>query len=433
MATKLIGAVEIATEGSFGSIGTGGVPDGTGLGAYVSMEIADLAQIIPIGDPLQIDRNGPRCGRYFTAPEPVRADPDGQVIRRAQTTIDFWLRPRGEGATFATYPDMPAYRLLRTRWETLEAALNEMDRVAVGTATDNTWTPTAPTDFDVGQMVRKSSGSLAQYSAVTCADVTTPLITVSPAFAAAPVPGEAVYPLTTLFVPRCGGDPDTLETVALRLTGDGWVATCYGCYMTAMTITGVSDATRGWRVSATVQCDWVEYSTTASAPPVFIQADGQIVHSLAAGVVQSVDFESLTAPAALAREFTPCADEWTLTLTWAMGQSQCDLSWLGLAKAEAVDLDATLEIITGAYEPDYSADYAGRLFRNTLVGGSAYDGAAGEGACIFLPAAVLMEDPIKPDVGKDYLRTALRLKPGYYAGDGATTRIGNSLIRLGLG
>ena len=184
----------------------------------------------------------------------------------------------------------------------------------------------------------------------------------------------------------------------------------------------------------TVQCDWVEYVATAT-PPVYLQADGQVVHSLGAGVVQSIDYQqaAMTAPAALAREYTPCEDQWTLTLAWTMGQAGCGLSWLGLSKPEAVNTETTLELTTGDYEDAYADDYAGGAARNLIIGGSAYDGSAGEGAVIFIPAALLAMDPVKPDVGQDYLRTMLDYRAGRYGGDDGVTRAANSSFRLGLG
>jgi hypothetical protein len=151
--------------------------------------------------------------------------------------------------------------------------------------------------------------------------------------------------------------------------------------------------------------------------------------------------------AALARALTPCVDAWSLSLQWTMAQRGCGSSWLGRAKPEATDMEASLELHLSDID-DLAAlteDYRLQRYRMLVLGGSCYDGAAGEGAALVVPAAHLKEEPAKPDVGADNLRTRLVYGLGEWRGDetsyAATPpptqredgRLLNTLLRLGLG
>jgi hypothetical protein len=437
MASKHIVSIEVATEGAYGSVGTAGYPDGTGLGAWASMEIADRAQIVPIGDAVQVDRMDPRTGAYGIAPEPIIPGAGVSPVRRATLTVDTYFRPRGAGTVYPTYSTHPVYRLLRTRFGVLVAPLVSASDPVAGLIDANSHTPTVIGDYTDGQIFRHSQGAtLSQYSAVTEATAVGPLVTYSPALAAALAAAQVVCPLTTLYIlPQAGIEPAgmALQSVALRLRGDGWEAIAYGCTLTGLTITGADGDGRTVRLSMTIDCPWVEYDSTPTAPVVPTYADGQLCHSLGSPVVISEDVAGFTAPEALAREYTPCADAWTCTIAWQTTAPGCGSSWLGRGRLEANAIDVDLELFLHDYSDDYAADWAGRLFRQVMLGFSAYDGAANEGGALFLPSAYLKEEPIKPDVGTDLLRTRLHYGAGRYSGDVGVNDGANSSLRLAWG
>jgi hypothetical protein len=436
MASKKIIELAIAVEGSYGSIGVDGYPDGTGLGAFVAMEVADDAQLIPFGDAVQIERKDAKGGAWAIAPEPIMPSDSTAPLRRAKVTLSAWHRPLGVASAFASYAAMPLFQILRTRWGVSVSAPGNFDPVAAQ-INANSHTPTVVADYVIGQILQYSPGSLAQYTGITEATAVGPLVKYSPALSAALAAGQAVDPMTTLYLmPQSGVEPAgmSLLSLAVRLRGDGYEAIGYGVTLESMRLVGVSgeNDARAWLYELTLDVPWVEYNPALTAPGPDVVADGRIVHSLGAPAVLSADVSTFTAPAGLAREYTPCVYEWSLAVAWQLEAPGCGSTWIGRGRPEAVAITADLEMFLADYNSDYREDWRFRKFRQIVLGGSAYDDQ-GEGGCLFLPAAVLAEEPIKPDVGTDLLRTRLHYRPGRYSGDNANTLIANSSIRLGWG
>ena len=446
MASKHIVGIRIATEGSYGSVGANGYPDGTGLGAWTGMEIADRAQIVPVGDPLQDERMGARDGWWGRPAEPVKPGAALQPIRRAQITIDQYVRPRGVGTTWATYAASPIGKILGSRLRLLDVPA--ASSFAAAGVNERLINGVHPDSFATGQALRVTRGGAAQYVGTTRVEQAGGFaadIFFAPGLGAVPGAAETYFPLACFFQPR-PDDSTNLPSFALELSGMGWEATCYACTLSALTLT-MEEATRAWRLSYTIDSDWVDYTTAAALPPVEQVTDGQIVHGLAAPLVMSSPWTDATVPnylsATLNRDLTLCVDAFTLSMSWTMATKGCGNTWLGRTKPEAVDMEATLEIVVPEYLPALATDYSLRRYRNLMLGGSCYNAAGGEGACLHIPAAYLTEEPIKPDVGADYLRTRLVYAPGRWPSDNPDTGVSppqlydttcaNTPIRLSLG
>jgi hypothetical protein len=444
MASKHIVGIEVADEATYGSVGTAGYPDGTGLGAWAPMEIADRAQLVPVGDPVFSERSDPRDNWHGTPPEPVVADAGG-VVRRGQLQVDTWVRPRGDGTVYPTYAAHPLVKILSTRMGLLDVPLAYSFSPA-SVAGLGAITAVHGNNFAPGQALRLQQSGVAQYLWTTQVDEHAPMadeiIRWSPELGALPILADVIFPLPTLVQRR----PDFAapsSSVALRVTGHGWRATCYGCVLSAISLT-MQEGSRAWRLSLTIEIDWVTYSTPGTLPALPVYGDGQIVHGLAAPMVLSVPFNAVAgAGVSLARSLTPCVDSFTLSCQWQLAQRGCGASWLGRQVPEATDLDCSLEVIVPEYLPALADDYRLRRYRNLVMGGSAYDGTAGEGACFYLPAAYLAEEPIKPDVGADNLRTRLMYRPGAWTADASSGGVPppqvrdnsalNTIFRLALG
>jgi hypothetical protein len=437
MASKHIGSIAVGVEASYGSV-SGGVPGALALAsAFVSMELADRAQITPYGDTVATERMDARDGFYGLPPEAV-VNATAGPMRRATITLDAWFRPIGGPGAIAAYAGHPLYRLLRTRFDEHLPAVGASDPVAAPLGTVNQFTPTVAGDYTIGEVLRlvtAAAPAMSRYTTVTDKTVA-PLVICSPALDVAPPVGTIVYPLPTLHIPR-NFYPTTFPTCALRINGANYQYECYGVVMTSLTITGVSDDGRAVRVSMELDAGWLVdkldgYTPVDILPEVV--AAGSICHSLAADAVISADVGT-SAPAAVARTFTPCLDAWTLKVTWTMVYPGCGSSWLGRSTPEAVDMDVELEMVLSDYDASWelAGDFAARRQRTVLLGFSGGDGGPGEGGAICIPAAYQKVDGFKPTTDGDSLRQRLVYGAGRYSGDDDTTTLANSILRIAFG
>jgi hypothetical protein len=434
MASKYIGSIAVGVETSFGSVANG-TPGALALASgYVSMELADRAQITPYGETVATERMDARDGFYGVPPEAVKGL--GVIMRRAKVTIDAWVRPiGGPVGAIATYAGHPLYRLLRTRFDEHLPAVGASDPVAAPLGTVTQFSPTVAGDYTIGEVLRivtAAAPSVSRYTTVT--DKTgAPLVICSPALNVAPPVGSTVYPLPTLHIPRAGST--SLKTCALQINGTIYQYDCYGVVMESLTLTGVSDDGRNVRASMVLDCSWVfDQEGPVSGPVPEVVAAGSLCHSLAADSVISED-AGTTTPATLARKFTPCLDAWTLKVSWTMVYPGCGASWLGRSTPEAVDMDVELEMVLSEYDTswDLAADFGARTQRTVLLGFSGGDDGPGEGGAVVIPAAYQKVDGFKPTTDGESLRQKLVYGAGRYSGDDDTTGLANSILRIALG
>ena len=431
MATKHIGSVGVATESTFGSIASAtGLPSISGL-AYRYLELMDLAQLVTPGEPILTDATDSRTGLYGTAPEPATIN--GVQRRQGTVTLDTPWRPIGSKTEFSTYADMPLQRILRTALGTYLRTDTAADAV-VGTATTTEWRPTTTADFAVGQLLRTVIGGRAEFSAMS-SDDGTPDMNNSPAWSTAPT-GLSIFPMRVNYLPA-NGMPST-ESVALRLDGDGWRSYCFGCVLTQIAVT-MDETSRMVKISMTLDCTHVVDDHAAASIQATDYADGHLCHQMQSYLV--IGGTGWTTPGgpstpAIQTRATLCVDAFTLTIDLTRGPVGCGESIIGRSNTELVNAAVTLEVVAGSTTSSYDDDLWDGRYRNVLLGFTGGDPSdAGEGGCIYLPAAFLNVDASIRDMGKDVTRTRLVWSPGPYGGDDAANcpdDLENSILRLGL-
>lgn len=436
--SKHIGSIAVGIENNYCSVANG-VPGAAALSsAFVSMELADRAQITPYGEPVVTERMSARDGMYGQPPEPVRVGSTDSIMRRATITLDAWYRPiGGPVGSIATYPGMPLYRLLRTRFDEHLPAVGTSDPVAAPLGTAGQWTPTVAGDYTIGEVLRVVTAAAPHQSRYTTVTDKTaaPLIICSPQLDAAPPVGTVVYPLPTLHLPRAGST--SLLTCALQINGEQYQATCYGVVMTGLSINGTSDDGRAVRVSMTLDAGWVEYDPAGSPPAPEVLPSGAICRSLSADAVLSVPVDGSAAPVSAARAYEAlggslCLDAWTVQVAWTMAYPGCGGAWSGRATPEATDVDVTAELTLSRYTVD-NLDFNDRAHRTLVLGMSAADDGPGEGGCVVVPAAYRKSEGLMATTDGELLRQKLTLGAGRYAGDDDTTGLANSILRIALG
>lgn len=346
MPSSAIRLLEIARETSYMSR-VNGVPDASGLG-FTSTEFADASQVVAIGTTITETYNAGKIG-YGTNPGAPLIDPTlGQAVKSGTLTVDFLLRGGVDDVTGNT----SLMCLLGTRG-------NHMQRERLS-ATANVSQYGVPT-FAASQsaprfFAYKMADGRVNYG--VCGTGTTPsLCEPRPDLGAAltgtkTVSGGTVSTngdLYEYFIPAVGTEsaldytsPANLRyTCALRLTGDGWQQICYGCSLTALTISADGDG-RAIKLSCTIDCPCVVDIDSSDIEPVsypFVDA-GPVLHSL--GSPFTVNVTGTSSSFTVANSF--CVSAWSLTLTWTTAGASCGSYWQGRAPLEATNLEATLSL-----------------------------------------------------------------------------------------
>jgi hypothetical protein len=442
VSTTAIRTVEVALE----SGGTGfanidvltGAPSTTGL-TYVQME-CERASLTPFGEPILQERMDARAGPHTFAPEYDTAVVSGSRASRLQGTVELTMVLRTLGDTsipaaglFDVYTGatgIPWVNILNTMWaaDTNSGTGNLSDAVAFGGAVSvNEWQPTIFGAFATGNLVALPIDDRIEWSAVT--DVPANVI-VSPAFSRGPtdVSGDILRPARTFYPPN---DLSTAlgSSLSLKIDGADWQWLAFGCRAEVMKI-----ARRGrmMTVSFTIRCAHIEPSSGSDLAD-FRTAEGSVAHqsdcyTVLGSTTSPTDGNS--APVQIGRSTIP-VDEFEFTATQPLVARGTTEGLVGVSEWEVGD-DPTYEMSMTASVPDngISLDMVDMNARSVLVGFGPH--GTGEGAAIYMPAAVMTTSPQVRDLGNGIVRQKLTYKNARWYGDSTGIETAHTSVRLGL-
>lgn len=405
MSSTQLRSLEIAQETTFcGLSASQTTPTDTGL-SYTVVDFLDLTQLLVEGEALVDDPSGLRGGLYSNPVRPV--DIGGDTPVRGSFSFDFYLRAWESS-------DHGIVDLLKTRFDlTASASVSS----TISTATDSTQAVTCSTavSTSAGGVVcaehdgLRIYGYVCAYTSGTSHVVTPNLVSRGAAI------GDAYDGCWTLKLPT-QGLPSTASSVAIKITGQGWTQKCYGCTLTSLSMTGGGDS-RGVRCTATVDCAYVE--TTTSGTPQVLASDSSlsVLHQLASPLGLGEDFALTTGTFAsgvdadtLSTLPSQCVDEWTCTIEFTTAFASCGSYIVGRSRAETVQANITLAMSLGslAAYTEFESQWQSQNARTVLLGFS----GDGVGGAIAIPAAVVSEFTPAPDLGSDFARTSITLAPG---------------------
>lgn len=418
MASSNIRALEIAIEPSYCNL-VNGLPSTTGL-TFQSVEFIDAAQVSPISETMQESEEGGKGGYYGIAPDVVQTS-DGQIIKKGEITLDFYLRARGDSNIYEGLRGLLGTRFLI------------YDALSVGANITLVSGNTISVDdegFTIGDIiaVQDAPNSPCFYAHVvdiTLDPVADPKLTIIPSLEEVAAVGNFVKVLADFRLPTFGGDPvrsgqsispystTSFPTCCMRLTGDGWRQVCYGCQLTALTISGTDGDSRAVKLSATVNVAYAE-DVAAATPPVGVRYGSQIEHSLAAPLMVSASYIDTAPTTSITASAQPCVDEWTLTLTWTCESSNCGNLWLGKAPLEAVGLEASLDMYLGGttQQTNLMNQFKASEYCAISLGFNA-DLQGDTGGAVIIPAAYIANGSVSTvDLGSGFIRTHIEFGIG---------------------
>lgn len=415
MASSNIRALEIAIEPSYCNL-SDGIPSTSGL-AFQSVEFIDAAQVSPISETMQENEEGGKGGYYGIAPDVVQTS-GGQIIKKGEITLDFYLRARGDSEM---YDGLRA--LLGTRFVLNNSAGASAAITAISTNTITIDDDIAAVGDVIAVQSSDNSNAPCFYAHVVAVDNSTTL-TLVPSLEGVVAVDDTVRVLCDFRLPTFGGDPvrqgstapystTNLPTCCIRLTGDGWRQVCYGCQLTALTISGTDGDSRAVKLSATVNVAYAE-DVAAATPPVGVRYGSQIEHSLAAPLMVSDAYLDSAPTTSITASAQPCVDEWTLTLTWTCESSNCGNLWLGKAPLEAVGLEASLDMYLGgtSQQTNLMNQFKASEYCAVALGFNA-DLSGSTGGAILIPAAYIANGTVSTvDLGSGFIRTHVEMGIG---------------------
>lgn len=410
MPSSAIRRLEIAGESSYMSRGSDGEPTIDGLN-FESVELADATQVVAIGNTQTLDVDT-SSGGFGHVPGEALIDPvSGLPVRSGTMTVDFYLRGGLQTA------NKGLRRLLSSRLKLTSAAAS-----VVSSSVSTAGVVTVSTALGTGKFDAYTlpDGRVTYGVTTNATGTVTPATTHSATYTGRGISATSGSSLLSQWEqPASGGDPIPLGsgTVALRITGDGWQQVCFGCAMTALTITADGDG-RAIKCSATIDCPYVadvpmEDMETPDWPTV---TEGPVLHSLGSPLLCT--YTNGENPA---WDEAYCVASWTLTLSWTTAGSACGSYWAGRAPLEATALDATLQMTIGhpsEASRQFFADawQSGSKIAITLpFGGDLSSGASPRpwGGAVVIPAAYVSNgDVLIPDLGSDAIQTTVELKAG---------------------
>lgn len=426
MPSSAIRRLEIAGESSYMSRGSDGEPSIDGLN-FESVELANATSVVAIGNTQTLDVDT-SSGGFGHVPGEALMDPvSGLPVRSGSMSIEFYLRGGLQTAKKGLR------RLLSSRLKTTSAS------ASVGSASVSTaGVVTVSTALGSGKFDAYTlpDGRVTYGITTNSSGAVTPATQHDTGYTGRGITATSGTSLLSQWEqPSSGGDPIPLGsgTVALRLTGDGWQQVCFGCAMTALTITADGDG-RAIKCTATVDCPYVadipmEDIVDPDWPTV---TEGPVLHSLGSPLLC---YDGQATGDNPTWDEAYCVASWTLTMTWTTAGSACGSFWAGRAPLEATALDTTLQMTIG-HPSDISRDFfagawqGGHKISITLpFGGDLSSGASPRpwGGAIVIPAAYVSNgDVLIPDLGSDAIQTTVELK----AGQPASSTL--PLIMLGL-
>lgn len=418
MPSSAIRQLDIAHEDSYMSRGANGEPDATGLD-WEACELADASAVVAIGTTQTLQYNTATGGFAHPVGEALIDPQSGEPVRSGTLTIDWYLRGGIEsGATNAGLRWLLSSRLLA---QSNSAVINAASVTTGGVVTVTGGTPVKgrPLAYTYGD------GRVTYGIASNTSGANLPTRTYGAAITGRGiVPASSGTALINQWVqPATGADPITYgeNTVALRLTGDGWQQLCFGCSMTALTITAEGDG-RAIRCSATVDCPYVvDVDAADIETPAWPDPDeGPVLHALGSPAVIGAAYDNASGSTA------PCISTWSVSLSWTTAGSACGSYWSGRAPLEATALETTISLTIG--HPAESlrqllASYwqNGTKFSVELPFGGDLSASANPrpwGGAIIIPAAyVTSGDVLIQDLSGDAIQTSAELTAGLPADD----------------
>ena len=417
MPSSAIRQLDIAPEVSYMSRGANGEPDATGLD-WEACELADASAVVAIGTTQTLQYNTATGGFAHPVGEALIDPQSGEPVRSGTLTIDWYLR----GGIDQGDADLGLRRLLTTRLllQSNNASVTTASVTTGGVVTYGSGTPVKgrPLAYQL------SDGRVTYGIATNTTGSNLPTRTYAAAISGrGVVPGAGGGQISQWVQPATGADPITYgsNTVALRLTGDGWQQLCFGCSMTALTITAEGDG-RAIRCSATVDCPYVvdvdaaDIETPAWPDP----AEGPVLHALGSPAVIGASYYNGGSSTA------PCVSTWSVSLSWTTAGSACGSYWSGRAPLEATALETTISLTIGHPAEDLRQVLAsywknGSKFTVELPFGGDVSASASPrpwGGAIIIPAAyVTSGDVLIQDLSGDAIQTSAELTAGLPADD----------------
>jgi len=428
-------SLSIASEnGSFGSLGTNGIPSFSTL-SFTSIP-CERDPIIISGEPVVSERNDARDGAYFVPPEPDTVYNGSNRVRRRTGQIVCRVDLTTIGSTPADYSTNYLGLLLGAGFLTQIPSSNAKADTPSAIADVNTFTPSAAfSATDIGTLISTSISGRAEYSAITNNDVSGD-VTVSPAYSSTSF--TDVRGLQTWYTPSRGTAGTYGDSVAFRIDGNNFRSYAYGCVLETLNITLDNGRLMGEFTfnSAFITDDHgnaagpVEPSYNDGAAPFFRGAYTVISNGSPASLSNGTTQETQ------GRIALDCED-FSLTVTNTLTPLGHSNSVLAMSNMEITDISVELSLTLSTVNTTIADDFFNRAVRQVVVGtGPQGDG---KGCAIMLPAAMLTVDPSVYDVsGNDIVRQQLTYQQSRYAGDisGAAvyeSNAGCSPFRLGLG
>lgn len=427
MPSTAIKRLDIAIESSYMSRA-----DGSAIPVepsdWTPCEFCDASQIVAFGSTQTLETNA-STGGFGKNPGEALIDPyTGLPVKSGSMTIDFYLRgglTDGQAGLLA---------LLWTRF-----AYDQKAAAAANAAVSDDGTVTfgaAPTKLQF-LAYAMDDGRVTYGLADTAAASTSlyPNRTYADSYS-----GRAIAPATagtsklvTWKINPEGADPFSLgaRSVALRLTGDDWQQICYGCVMTALTISCDGDG-RAIKCSATVDCPYIEDIPVddQSDPEFPIVTAGPVLHSLGS---PSAFYASQGNDNLDGLGGGPCLSAWSIQLNWTTAGAACGSYWNGRGPLEATALEATADITIGSL-PYASIEFFKEAWKAkdplcVLIpfGGDLSGGASPRpwGGAIVLPGAIVANgDFTNPDLSGDAVQMQIQLQLS------GTATLTNSLLPL---
>ena len=411
---KFRGSVSIATESSYGSLDSDGLPSTGGL-SFAALEVTRDSITYDGQDEPALMRDVASATPGALPPEVIAPYSSGSPVQyRAGTHRLVFPGVRCPGS--GTVDDLALGRILRTVMIRRSQSAGVTDTVAAGSPTANTWTATSGVKYNVGDVVASVIDGTLQFARVTNKSGTA--ITVSPAFSSAPAVGATIR-MCQHYAPTFGTlDFSTHPSLATRIDTQARRQAIVGGRLQSL---GIELGDNRVPVpTATMIAPWIQDADGSAEP-----AD-----AAAPGGPFAQQMQSLNVWASLAAETSPAAaghnilavKRYSLQLDWGLAPG-ADF----MADAIVGTFDARLTMTVepnGTLEAIRRAGNAGAQVQLMLGHGPA--GGAGSGFFVSFAAAHLLEYA-RPTVGDRETLVDLTWGLSRYTLDAGAFQVGQSV------
>tara|TARA_Y100000034_G_scaffold23055_1_gene26593 strand:- start:1385 stop:2680 length:1296 start_codon:yes stop_codon:yes gene_type:complete len=429
MASSVIRSLGVAVESSVGSVPTGSnFPDASAL----SFVYPDLRRgsLTTVGEQAVVEQDNARSGPYRHPAEPVVTHDDSgnpQRLRMGSVTLTLPVRTIGPGdLVFTDYTTLGLHRLLASGFAVYTPAAATVGITASGGETEIV--AGDADDLTVGQLLKLESNSqgIPDYSGLVHKVDATETLTLSPAFGAVPsFADDTLRQMVTYYIGLGYGAP-LGNTVALVLDGDGWRSYLVGGRWTTARFYVEQ---RQLMVDLTVEGSiYDDHDNAEVTDPT--EAPGDIAHLLSARSCISSSAIPADATGYGLSSTTLHLHEFELTVTNTLSRLGSGLTALGYNQVEIADVLVEGSITLSAPVGSYDDVQLNREHRQVMIGFG--PGGKGQGAAIYLPAAIFTADGSLRDTDGDTVRQRLQMQQGRCRNDTSSNGPGNSHFRLGL-